>query len=135
MFHNSNKSKLLTLIKFMFNSSTYYLGLLALELTAALHFSMRPSSLQFSYVISYLIQYLFCLESVYKMNYYFSFAKITKEMSRQRRLYLFQSGNGAFLSFLKSLKKSFNQLCLKSVNRCRVRYMCLQVYLLILSAI
>ena len=59
-------------------------------------------------------------------------------MSKQRRLHLFQSGNGAFFIIfiiIISLKKSFNELCLKSLNRGRVRYMCLQVYLLILSAI
>ena len=33
------------------------------------------------------------------MNYYFSFIKIRKEMSRQRRLHLFQSGNGVFYPF------------------------------------
>ena len=46
VFHNSNKSILLTLIKFMFNCSTYYLGPLATQLTAALPFSMRTSSLR-----------------------------------------------------------------------------------------
>ena len=93
--------------------------------------------LQFSHVISYLIQYLFCLESVHKMNYYFSFIKIRKEMSRQRRLHLFQSGNVVFYPFYQHyfFKKTFHQLCLKSLNRCHVCYMCLQVYLLILSAI
>ena len=44
VFHNYNKSKLITLIKFMFNCSTYYHGLLASQLTAALPFSMRTSS-------------------------------------------------------------------------------------------
>ena len=48
MFHNSNKSKLLTLIKFVFNYSTYHLGLLASQLTAALPFSMRTSRLNSS---------------------------------------------------------------------------------------
>ena len=44
------------------------------------------------------------------MNCYLSFIKITKEMSKQRRLHLFQSGNGAFFIIfiiIISLKKSF----------------------------
>ena len=85
MFHNSNKSKLLTLIKFMFNCSTYYLGLLASKLTAVLPFSMRTSSCTSQAVISCILFqfYLYSKLSRYESFHLKEVSKICHPSSRR----------------------------------------------------